>query len=97
MAKEKSNVATATFSPQQVQMIENRLGEIQGRIYLVGNMASLIAPSTDEDIELRTVLHHMNDILIGAANGLASDEITPYAERTKEAPTAEAISGVENP
>jgi len=86
MAKSKPTPAAKapTFGPQHVKLIEDRLGEIQGNIYLVANMATLIAPSTDENIELRTVLRHMSDILTKAAEALTPDQIIPFAERTKE-------------
>jgi hypothetical protein len=61
MSKKKTNVATATnstvaFSPQHVDLIKDRLGKIEGDIYLVANMAALIAPDSEVDIEMHTVL-----------------------------------------
>jgi hypothetical protein len=86
MAKKKTNVATATestaaFSPQHVKLIKDRLGKIEGDIYLVASMAALIAPDSEEDIEMHTVLGHMEGLLLSAASAL-SDALA--AERAHE-------------
>src|ERR1700730_17180401 len=59
--KRKSNIAKATesavaFGPQHIELIRDRLGEIQGKIYLAANLAYLIAPNSEEDIEMHTAL-----------------------------------------
>ena len=73
----KSSNARA-FGPQHVRLIAGRLAKIELDIYLVANMASLIAPTSESDIQMRTVLGHMEDLLLKAANdlseALAADE-----------------------
>ena len=87
--KRKSNIAKATesavaFGPQHIELIRDRLGEIQGKIYLAANLAHLIAPDSEEDIEMHTVLCHISDFLQNVASDLDSNWVLSNTERAAE-------------
>jgi hypothetical protein len=73
-------IAGGAFSPQHVKLIRDRLGEIVGKVYLAANLAYLIAPDSEKDIEMHTVLSHISDVLQNVAGDLDSNWVLSNKE-----------------